>query len=89
VVLSITVGKGFLPEFDEGSIWLQVQLPPGLSLSKATEMANELRAAVLEAPQVSYIVTQFGRNDDGTDPWTPSHIESSIGLHPTRRGRAG
>ncbi|MFO0562772.1 MAG: CusA/CzcA family heavy metal efflux RND transporter [Polyangiales bacterium] len=82
VVLSITVGKGFLPELDEGSIWLQVQLPPGLSLTKATEMANEVRAAVLEAQQVSYIVTQLGRNDDGTDPWTPSHIESSIGLRP-------
>jgi cobalt-zinc-cadmium resistance protein CzcA len=82
IVLAVTVGKGFLPELDEGSIWLQVQLPPGLSLTKATEMANEVRAAVLEAQQVSYIVTQLGRNDDGTDPWTPSHIESSVGLRP-------
>lgn len=82
LVLGITIGKGFLPELDEGSIWLQVQLPPGLSLDKAAEMANELRAAALEFPQVSYIVTQLGRNDDGTDPWTPSHIESSVGLRP-------
>lgn len=89
VVLSITVGKGFLPELDEGSIWLQVQLPPGLSLTKATEMANEVRTAVLEAPQVSYIVTQLGRNDDGTDPWTPSHIESSVGLRPYSAWPAG
>jgi cobalt-zinc-cadmium resistance protein CzcA len=80
VVLSITIGKEFLPYLDEGSIWLQVQLPPGLSLQKAASMADELRAATLEFPEVSTIVTQLGRNDDGTDPWTPSHIESFVGL---------
>jgi len=82
VVLSITIGKEFLPYLDEGSIWLQVQLPPGLSLQKAISMANELRAATLEFPEVSTIVTQLGRNDEGTDPWTPSHIESFVGLKP-------
>ena len=80
VVLTITVGKEFLPELDEGSIWLQVTLPPGLSLQKASEMASELRAATREFKEVSYVVTQLGRNDDGTDPWTPSHIEASVGL---------
>jgi heavy metal efflux system protein len=78
--LGATVGREFLPELDEGSIWLQVQLPTGISLDTASEMANELRAATREFPEVSYIVTQLGRNDDGTDPWTPSHIEASVGL---------
>ncbi|WP_163071586.1 hypothetical protein, partial [Acinetobacter baumannii] len=41
-----------------------------------------LRKVVREFPEVSYVVTQLGRNDDGTDPWTPSHIEASVGLHP-------
>jgi len=82
IVLSITIGKEFLPYLDEGSIWLQVQLPPGLSLEKATSMANELRAATLDFPEVSTIVTQLGRNDEGTDPWTPSHIEAFVGLKP-------
>jgi len=82
VILGTMVGKEFLPELDEGSLWLQVQLPPGLSLSKASDLAGEIRAASLEFPQVKYIVTQLGRNDDGTDPWTPSHIESSVGLTP-------
>jgi cobalt-zinc-cadmium resistance protein CzcA len=81
--LAIHVGKEFLPELDEGSIWLQVQLPPGLSLKKASEMADEVRAATLEfKPEIATIVTQLGRNDDGTDPWTPSHIESFVGLTP-------
>src|SRR5882762_2915719 len=82
ILLSVTIGKEFLPYLDEGSIWLQVQLPPGLSLQKATSMANELRAATLEFPEITTIVTQLGRNDDGTDPWTPSHIESFVGLRP-------
>src|SRR5712671_3184977 len=82
VGLGATVGREFLPELDEGSIWLQVQMPAGISLTKATEMAADLRRAVRAFPEVSYIVTQLGRNDDGTDPWTPSHIEASVGLHP-------
>jgi heavy metal efflux system protein len=80
VLLTITVGKEFLPELDEGSIWLQVQLPPGISLQRASEMATELRQATREFKEVAYVVTQLGRNDDGTDPWTPSHIEAAVGL---------
>jgi heavy metal efflux system protein len=80
IFLTITVGKEFLPELDEGSIWLQVQLPPGISLQRASQMATEIRQATREFKEVSYVVTQLGRNDDGTDPWTPSHIEAAVGL---------
>ena len=80
VFLTMNIGKEFLPELDEGSIWLQVQLPPGISLQKASAMAGELRNATREFKEISTIVTQLGRNDDGTDPWTPSHIECFVGL---------
>ena len=82
VVLSLVIGREFLPQLDEGSIWLQVTLPPGISLQKASEMASELRMATKEYPEVTSVVTQLGRNDDGTDSWTPSHIEASVGLRP-------
>lgn len=82
VILGTTAGREFLPELDEGSLWLQVDLPSGISIDKANEMAAELRRTVLEFPEVKHIVTQLGRNDDGTDPWTPSHIESPVGLKP-------
>ena len=78
----MTTGREFLPELDEGALWLQVQLPTGLSLDKASEMAGELRRTLLEFPEVSYAITQLGRSDDGTDPWTPSHIEAPVGLKP-------
>ncbi len=82
VLLFLTLGRDFLPYLDEGSIWLQVQLPPGISLAKGSEMAADLRGVVRTFPEVSYIVTQLGRNEDGTDPWTPSHIEAAVGLKP-------
>ncbi|MFZ6848983.1 efflux RND transporter permease subunit [Undibacterium sp. RuRC25W] len=82
VVLGASAGREFLPELDEGALWLQVQLPSGLSLDKANDMATELRRALHEYPEISYVVTQLGRSDDGTDPWTPSHIEMPVGLKP-------
>ncbi len=80
VGLGATVGRDFLPDLDEGALWLQVQMPTGLSLDKASDMASELRRTILKYPEVSYVVTQTGRNDDGTDPWTMSHIEAPVGL---------
>jgi cobalt-zinc-cadmium resistance protein CzcA len=82
VGLGATVGRDFLPDLDEGALWLQVQMPTGLALNKASDMASELRRAILKYPEVSYVVTQTGRNDDGTDPWTLSHIEAPVGLKP-------
>jgi heavy metal efflux system protein len=80
--LGATVGRDFLPDLDEGTLWLQVQMPTGLALNKASDMASDLRRAILKFPEVVYVVTQTGRNDDGTDPWTMSHIEVPVGLTP-------
>ncbi|WP_285410523.1 CusA/CzcA family heavy metal efflux RND transporter [Variovorax sp. efr-133-TYG-130] len=88
-ILGATAGREFLPDIDEGALWLQVQLPSGLSLDKASEMTAELRHVLLEYPEVSYVVTQLGRNDDGTDPWTPSHVEVPVGLKPYSEWPAG
>jgi cobalt-zinc-cadmium resistance protein CzcA len=82
VGLGATIGRDFLPDLDEGALWLQVQMPTGLALNKASDMASDLRRAILKFPEVSYVVTQTGRNDDGTDPWTMSHIEAPVGLKP-------
>ncbi|QRA43364.1 efflux RND transporter permease subunit [Chryseobacterium cucumeris] len=81
-ILSWHVGKDFLPELDEGSIWLQVKLPPGISLAQSKEMSDTLRARTLKHPEITYMMVQAGRNDDGTDPWTASHFEVSVGIKP-------
>ena len=81
-ILGTAIGRDYLPDLDEGALWLQVQLPSGLSLDAASKMASELRRAVREFPEVSYIVTQLGREDEAVDAWTPSHIEVPVGLTP-------
>ena len=53
VILGATVWREFLPELDEGSLWLHAELPPGISLQKATDMVAELRRVVDEFPEVS------------------------------------
>jgi cobalt-zinc-cadmium resistance protein CzcA len=89
VALAAIVGKDFLPYLDEGSIWLQVQLPPGISIQKSKEISDTLRARTMKYPEVTYIMVQAGRNDDGTDPWTPSHFEVSIGIKPYKEWPSG
>ncbi|MDG6094202.1 CusA/CzcA family heavy metal efflux RND transporter [Acetobacter sp. AN02] len=82
IILGATTGREFLPELDEGALWIQVQLPSGISLDKSSEVAGEIRSAIQGFSETSYVVTQLGRNDSGTDPWTPSHIEIPVGLKP-------
>jgi cobalt-zinc-cadmium resistance protein CzcA len=82
VSLGATVWREFLPELDEGSIWLHAELPGGISLATSNKMVVDLRDAISEFPEASHIVIHVGRNDDGTDPWTPSHIEAGVELRP-------
>ena len=80
--LSWMVGKDFLPPLDEGSIWVQVQLPPGISIEKSKEMGAELRETIHKFPEVSYVMTQVGRDDEGAEAFSLSHIECAVGLKP-------
>lgn len=80
LILGAHTGREFMPDIDEGALWLQVQMPTAISLENGQDIANELRRAVREFPETSYAVTQLGRSDEGTDPWTPSHIEMPVGL---------
>ena len=89
VALSVYVGKDFLPYLDEGSIWIQVQMPPGISLEKAREMSTVFRNRLKEFDEVTYVMTQTGRDDEGVDPWSFSHIETSVGLKPYNTWKKG
>ena len=81
-VLSYTVGKDFLPPLDEGAIWVQVQLPPGISIEKSKSMGAELRKTLKQFDEVSYVMTQVGRDDEGAEAFSLSHIECGVGLKP-------
>lgn len=89
VALLFMVGKDFLPTLDEGGIWIQVQTPPGLSLERSAQMADSLRHALKKFPEVTYVMTQVGRDDEGTEAFSPSHIECGVGLKPYSEWKRG
>ena len=61
------LGTEFLPELNEGSIWLRVQLPYSVSLDNGVEVSKEVRKILMTFPQVTCTTSQTGRPDDGTD----------------------
>lgn len=89
VVLGINVGKDFLPSLDEGGIWIQVQAPYGISLDRSAAFADTLRHRLRTFPEVTYVMTQVGRDDEGAEAFTPSHIECCVGLRPYSEWRHG
>ncbi len=76
------LGSEFLPELDEGSIWLRVQTPYSISLDKSVEISKKIRNIIMTFPQVKYAVSQTGRPDDGTDVAGFYNNEFSIMLYP-------
>lgn len=88
-VFAVVVGKDFLPTLDEGGIWIQVQTPSGISLNRSAQMADSLRHVLKKFPEVSYVMTQVGRDDEGTEAFSPSHIECSVGLRPYKEWKTG
>ncbi len=76
------LGSEFLPELNEGSIWLRVQTPYSISLDKSVEISKKARAILMKFPQVKYCVSQTGRPDDGTDVAGYYNNEFDIILYP-------
>lgn len=76
------LGSEFLPELDEGSIWLRVQTPYSISLEKSVEVSKQIRSELIKFPEVKYAVSQTGRPDDGTDVAGFYNNEFSIILYP-------
>ncbi|MBN8852610.1 MAG: cation transporter [Sphingobacteriales bacterium 50-39] len=61
------LGAEFLPQLNEGSIWLRVQNNYSTGLTKSVEVSKQVRDIIMGFPQVQYCVSQTGRPDDGTD----------------------
>ena len=76
------LGSEFLPELNEGSIWLRVQMPYSISLDKSVEVSTKVRKLLMTFPQVKYAVSQTGRPDDGTDVAGFYNNEFSVMLYP-------
>jgi len=61
------IGSEFLPHLDEGSIWVRGTLPPSEGPTASIEFTNKARRVMASFPEVTQVVSQTGRPDDGTD----------------------
>ena len=82
VALAGTLGSEFLPELDEGTIWVSTDLPPSVSPAEAQDIALRLRTALHRIPEVRTVVSKIGRPDDGTDPKSFNMFEAFVDLKP-------
>ena len=81
-LLATLLGSEFLPQLDEGVLWIRANFPAGISLEKSAGLASEIRALVKQSPEVKEVTSQTGRNDDGTDPYGPNRNEFFVALTP-------
>lgn len=82
------LGSEFIPELEEGNIWLSVSiLPTSVSLDHSVEIARELRAIARSYPEVTNVVSHIGSPDDGTDPFGYNFIQFLIDLEPQAKWR--
>ncbi len=79
-VLGGALGSEFLPQLDEGTIWVRANFPAGISLNKSAEEAGKIRRILETFPEVQMVSSQSGRNDSGTDPYGPNRNEFFVAL---------
>ena len=84
-----TLGSEFLPELDEGSIWVNLAMPVGMSLPEARDSVRKLRDTLHQVPEIASVISKAGRPDDGTDPKLINSVEALVVLKPESTWRAG
>lgn len=81
LVLFVNMGSEFLPNLDEGNIWLRVTiLPRSTTIDHSVAIARQVREKILQYPEVKNVISQIGSADDGTDPNLLSNIENLVDL---------
>lgn len=88
-LVAATLGSEFLPQLDEGVLWVRANLPPGISLAKSADIASRIRRILAGYPEVTVVSSQSGRNDSGTDPYGPNRNEFFVALKPYAQWPAG
>ena len=83
------LGSEFLPELNEGTIWVNVRLPASVSNPEATRILSNVRRALLKVPEVRTTVSKAGQPEDGTDPKTISMAEVYVDIKPQEEWRTG
>lgn len=76
------LGTEFLPQLNEGALWVEAKMPMSYSLPKTVEMVKVLRKELMQFPEVNGVLSQTGRSNDGTDPSGFYYVQMQVNLKP-------
>ncbi|MBS1764437.1 MAG: efflux RND transporter permease subunit [Bacteroidetes bacterium] len=78
------LGTEFLPQLNEGALWVEAKMPMSYSLPKTVEMVSTLRQELQKFPEVNGVLSQTGRSNDGTDPSGFYYVQMQVNLKPKK-----
>ncbi len=81
------LGSEFLPALNEGALYVTFTLPDNLSLAEGRKLTPQLKTLLHRTPEVTEVLSQLGRPEDGTDPTLPSNLEIFVKLKPLDQWR--
>src|SRR5262249_7856962 len=87
IVLIPRLGSEFLPELNEGSLYVTYTLPATMSLTDARKLTPRIKTLLRRTPEVDSLLTQLGRPEDGTDPTLTNNLEIFVKLKPLDKWR--
>ncbi len=88
VELAPRLGTEFLPELNEGALYVTFTLPAPISLTEGRKLTPKITALMRkDLPEVTELLSQLGRPEDGTDPTLPSNLEVFVKLKPMKEWR--
>ena len=89
LLLATRIGSEFLPELNEGTIWVNCNLPASVSVELARDYCRKMRALLHRTPEVRSVISKSGRPEDGTDPKPINMAEVFVDLKPPGEWRPG
>ena len=87
LAFSGVIGSEFLPHLDEGAIWARGTLADSTNLTEGTRFADQCRLVFAAFPEVTKVVSEVGRPDDGTDTGGFGNTEYFVDLNPKEQWR--
>ena len=87
MAFSGVIGSEFLPHLDEGAIWVRGTLAPSTGPTEGVAVMNQARVIIAAFPEVTQVISQVGRPDDGTDTTGFFNTEYFVDLKPKDKWR--
>jgi len=83
------LGSEFLPELNEGSLYVTCTLPSNISLTEGRRLVPRITELFTRFPEVEEVLSQLGRPEDGTDATLTNNLEFFVKLKDPARWPTG